>query len=427
MMEDKWRRPRGTMDVVPPDSRRVERLRRLAAETAQRYGYEEIQTPVFEQTAVFVEGVGEATDVVQHERYTFVDAGGVSLTLRPEGTAAVARAYVEHGMQAWPQPVRLFYWQPMFRHERPQQGRYRQHTQYGVELFGSAEPTADVEVILVAVRILQRVAKKPVVHLNSMGCAECRPAYRAALVAYYGARRDQLCADCQARLEQNPLRLLDCKRDVGLKEGAPDIADFWCEACRAHHERVTALLASLSVPAERDRALVRGLDYYFRTVFEVHDPALGAQSTLVGGGRYDGLVARYGGGPVPGVGFAGGVERLVMVAGDALRVSEPPRVFVAQVGAGMDAFLAAEALRDRGLAADADVLGRSLKAQMKEAARRARWVVLAGGKEWESGLAPIRHMDDGRTDMVPRDELAVTLLRYAEAETKQPGEGTKDQ
>jgi histidyl-tRNA synthetase len=418
-MEERFRRPRGTADILPPDSERFEQLRRLVRETAGLYGYREIQTPVFEQTAVFVEGVGEATDVVQHERYTFVDAGGTSLTLRPEGTAAVARAYVEHGMGAWPQPVRLFYWQPMFRRERPQQGRYRQHLQYGVELFGSAAPQADAEVVAVAVRILQRAGQQPVVHLNSMGCDDCRPAYREALVGYYRGHRAELCDDCQIRLEQNPLRLLDCKRDVALKDGAPDIADFWCPACAEHQRQLMALLKDLGVGAERDRLLVRGLDYYYRTVFEVHDPRLGAQSTLRGGGRYDGLTSRFGGPPTPAVGFAGGAERLVLVAGAALDRPERPRVYVAQVGGGHEAFSVAEDLRRRGVAAESDVLGRSLKAQMKEAGRRARWAVLVGGSEWVAGQVPVRDLATGATDVVNRADLPEVLARRATAAATQ--------
>jgi histidyl-tRNA synthetase len=405
-MQEQYRRPRGTQDVLPEESERLEALRRLTCSVMVRYGYGEIQTPAFEQTAVFVEGVGEGTDIVQHERYTFTDAGGVSLTLRPEGTAAVARAYVEHNMATWPQPVRLYYWQPMFRRERPQAGRFRQHTQYGIELVGSEHFSADAEVIAVGVRILSEVGKSPQVLLNSMGDDICRPRYREALVAYYTAHVDALCEDCQARLRINPLRLLDCKRDVGLKAGAPDIGDYWCETCRAHFDGVTSLLDAMDIRWLRDNRLVRGLDYYHRTVFEIQDPALGAQSTLIGGGRYDGLANRVGAaGQTPGVGFGAGAERLLMTLPPEYGRSRRPRVFVARVGEGPDAFLCAESLRRAGLAADVDVMGRSLKAQMKDAARRAAWVVIAGGREWAEGRAPVRDLTSGTTEEVPREEL----------------------
>jgi histidyl-tRNA synthetase len=260
------------------------------------------------------------------------------------------------------------------------------------------------------------------VHLNSMGCHVCRPPYREALVAYYRGHRAELCEDCQVRLEQNPLRLLDCKRDVALKEAAPDIADFWCEACAGHQRQLIGLLEDLGVPSERDRLLVRGLDYYYRTVFEIHDPRLGAQSTLLGGGRYDGLTSRFGGAPTPAVGFAGGAERLVLVAGDALDRPDPPRVYVAQVGSGQEAFAVAEDLRRQGIPAESDVLGRSLKAQMKEAGRRARWAVLVGGSEWEAGQAPIRDLATGTTDLVDRSALPGVLgERAGAAENEEKG------
>ncbi|MCL8207647.1 MAG: histidine--tRNA ligase [Actinomycetia bacterium] len=422
-MNDRWRRPRGTQDVLPPESARVERFRRVFYDWAERYGYEEIQTPVFEQTAVFVEGVGQATDIVQHERYTFVDAGGTSLTLRPEGTAAVARAYVEHGMNAWPQPVRLFYWQPMFRRERPQAGRFRQHQQYGVELYGAEGFEADAEVILLATRILAAVGKTPRVRLNSLGDAACRPAYRQALVAYYAEHRAELCEDCQARLEHNPLRLLDCKRDQHLKAGAPDIRDFWCEPCRDHFAGLTALLADLGVEVDHDKNLVRGLDYYHRTVFEVDDEGLGAQNTILGGGRYDGLPARFEGPAVPAVGFAGGVERLLLALGDAWPAIRPARVYLAQIGTGTEALRWAERLRAEGLPVVTDLLGRSLKAQMKDAARRARWAVMVGGQEWAAGRAPVRDLVTGTTVEVARDELAAWLrARIATLAQEQDGQ-----
>jgi histidyl-tRNA synthetase len=408
---ERYQRPSGTQDILPGESERFERLRRLFLEVATRYGYRQIETPVFEQTAVFVEGVGTTTDIVQHERYTFEDAGGISLTLRPEGTAAIARAYTEHGMAAWPQPVRLCYWMPMFRRERPQAGRYRQHWQYGAELWGSAEPAADAEVIRLAVRLLTLAGETPVVRVNSIGCDTCRPAYREALVAYYRARREVLCEDCQARLEKNPLRLLDCKRDRALAEAAPDFADYWCDGCRAHLARLFELLEPGGVPVTRDPRLVRGLDYYTRTVFEVDDKQLGAQSTILGGGRYDGLNARFEGPPVPAVGFAGGVERLLLALGERFAARPRPGVYVARVGSEREAAAVAEMLRDAGIPVETDVMGRSLKAQMKDAARRATWVVLAGGREAESGAVTVRDLINARESLVPLTALVEWLQR----------------
>lgn len=411
-MDEKWQRPRGTQDILPAEAARVERLRRLVSTVARLYGYGAIETPVFEQTAVFVDGVGNGTDIVQHERYSFVDTGGVALTLRPEGTAAVARAYVEHGLSAWPKPVRLYYWAPMFRRERPQKGRYRQHQQYGFELYGSPEPAADAEVLLVARRLLERVGLTPQVLVNSIGCDVCRPGYRAALVSYFRERWGNLCEDCQRRAMENPLRVLDCKRDREIARGAPDIADFWCDACRAHQDAVMALVADQGISVVRDPSLVRGLDYYYRTVFEVHDPSLGAQSTVLGGGRYDGLTARVGGAPVPAVGFAGGVERLLMAAGSAVAEDPAPRAYVAQVGAGGEAWRVGEMLRDAGIPTEVDLMARSLKAQMKEAGRRADVVVLAGGAEWAAGRVGVKRLSNGREADAPLTDLIDTVRAW---------------
>jgi histidyl-tRNA synthetase len=415
-VDERFKRPRGTLDILPAEARRWARLGRAIGELADLYGYGRIETPIFEHTPVFVDGVGDATDIVQHERYTFLDAGGVSLTLRPEGTAAVARAYVENGMSAWQKPVRLYYWAPMFRRERPQKGRYRQHQQYGFELYGAPGPTADAEIILLARRLLEGFGHPAEVRVNSIGCERCRPTYRAALVAHFTSRADDLCEDCRRRLQVNPLRILDCKRDREVAATAPDIAAFWCEACRAHQGELMAVLAEEGVHAWRDPRLVRGLDYYYRTVFEVDDHSLGAQSTVLGGGRYDGLTARVGGDSVPAVGFAGGVERLLMVLGDAFAASEPASAYVVQVGGGHEALKVAEALRAHGVPTEADVLGRSVKAQMKDASRRAQVAVLAGGREWEEGAVLVRHLarsDETRVEIADVARVVAAQLQAA--------------
>ena len=377
---------------------------------ATRYGFEPMETPIFERSPVFLR-VGEATDIVQHERYRFTDAGGDDLTLRPEGTAAVARAYIENGLSMAPQPVRLFYWGPMFRRENPQAERYRQHTQFGVELYGSPGPPADAEVIALATAAVEAVGLRgPVVRVNSIGCDVCRPAYRDALVHYYRGRQAELCADCHARLDKNPLRLLDCKVDVAIRAQAPDLAEFWCDACRAHYQAVEALVVGAGRDIRRDPHLVRGLDYYTRTVFEVGHPQLGTGVALFGGGRYDGLTGGMGAPAVPAVGFGMGVERMLSAVREHFRVPSVARVYVAHLpGFETTAWRLAEDLRQAGFCAESDLLNRSLKAQLKDAGRRARFALLVGGREWDNGLVVARDLTTGTQETVPRDQVAVYL------------------
>ncbi len=423
MIASEYQRPKGTRDVVAPESWQMEAMRRLALQWAARYGYDLIDTPIFEQTPVFLR-VGESTDIVQHERYRFVDAGGDDLTLRPEGTAAVARAYLQGGMATAPQPVRLCYYGPMFRRERPALGRFRQHTQFGVELYGAHDPSADAEVMLLALNIVEAAGlRDPEIRLNSIGCSACRPAYRAALVDYYRSRAAELCQDCQVRLQQNPLRLLDCKVDVAIREQAPDLASYWCDDCQDHFTAVQALLHNAGRVARRDPYLVRGLDYYTRTVFEVGHPSLGGQVALFGGGRYDGLTASLGGPSIAAVGFGMGVERLLSALPQPLPWALPARVYVAHLpGYQPLAFVWAERLRRRGLSAEADVLGRSLKAQLKDASRRASWAILVGGQEWEHGQAVVRNLGSGKQTTVAQSELEAyieTMLEHPTDDTIQ--------
>lgn len=410
MIRAELKRPRGTQDILPPESRRVAKLRRVAFDVAERYGFEPIETPIFEQTPVFTR-VGETTDIVQHERYRFVDAGGVDLTLRPEGTAAVARAFVENGLAQAPQPVRLAYWGPMFRRERPQAGRYRQHTQFGAELYGSGDPSADAEVILLATAVVEAAGlSRPEVRINSIGCDVCRPGYREALVEYYRSREGELCADCQARLEKNPLRLLDCKIDVAIRQAAPDLADYWCADCRDHIGGVIDRVARAGRAIGRDAHLVRGLDYYTRTVFEVGHPSLGPAVALFGGGRYDGLTASLDGPAVPAVGFGIGIERILSATAGRFDADPVERVAVLHVpGFATEAFLLAEEIRRAGWPAESDVLGRSLRAQLKDAARRARYGLIVGGREWEAGQVVVRDLSSGVQEAVARDDVGAYL------------------
>ncbi|MCL5115757.1 MAG: histidine--tRNA ligase [Firmicutes bacterium] len=411
MANEQFQTARGTRDVLAPESWQFEAMRRLTAEWAGLFGYDPIETPIFEKSPVFLR-VGESTDIVQHESYRFVDAGGDDLTLRPEGTAAVARAYVQHGLANAPQPVRLFYFGPMFRRERPQAGRYRQHTQFSAELYGSESPLADAEVMLLATRVVDAAGlKNPNIRVNSIGCEVCRPRYREALVAYFKAREESLCKDCRVRIDQNPLRLLDCKVDVELRETAPDLQDFWCDDCRGHIGQVMATVERAGQTIRRDRHLVRGLDYYTRTVFEVGHPSLGDQVALFGGGRYDGLSASLGGVSAPAVGFGMGIERLLSALPQPLPTPESERVYVAHLpGLDQEAYLLAMTLRGAGLAADADILGRSLKAQLKDAGRRAKWVLIVGGTEWENDTVSVRNLMDGTQEVISQ-EILLEYLR----------------
>ncbi len=418
MIRPELQRPTGTQDILAPQSWRFEKFRRIALDTAKAYGFDLIETPVFEQSAVFLK-VGESTDIVQHERYAFTDVGGDDLTLRPEGTAAVARAYIQNGLYNEPKPLKVVYWGPMFRRERPQAERYRQHTQFGAELYGSEDPAADAEIILLACRVVERTGlKDPDVRINSIGCVDCRPAYRQALIEYYTERRAELCQDCQNRLEKNPLRLLDCKVDVAVRATAPDLSTFWCEACRTHIEAVTAAIGATGRAIRRDPFLVRGLDYYTRTVFEVGHPSLGPNTALFGGGRYDGLTGAMGGPESPAVGFGMGIERMLSALGTALTPDPQRGAYVANLpGFQTHAIAVAESLRGEGFAVDYDVMGRSLKAQLRDASRRAAVVVIIGGEEWERGVVEIKDFSSGEQQAIGRHDLGSYLRHHLERDS----------
>ncbi len=408
-------KPRGTRDVLPEEASRWRLLEDRARQVAARYGYGELRTPLFEVTELFRRGVGEDTDIVGKEMYTFLDRKGRDMTLRPEGTAPAVRAFLEHNLGAGPQPVRLFYLQPAFRYERPEEGRWRQHHQFGAECFGAAGAAADAEVIALAVDFLRTAGVADFrLRLNSIGCPACRPAYRAALREYYRPLLPLLCADCQERFGQNPLRLLDCKVDTAHAAGAPRTADHLCTDCREHLQGLEALLARLRISFDRDPTLVRGLDYYTRTVFELESPRLGSQSALGGGGRYDGLVELLGGQPTPAVGGGVGLERtlLALEAGGAPAPTvEPPQVFVASVGEeyALEAMGVASQLRSAGVRVITDPLGRSLKAQLKQAARAgARWTVILG-EELSRWVLVLRDMAAGVQEEVPAGELLTRI------------------
>jgi len=407
-------RPRGTNDVLPGEVEKWQYLEELARKICREYGYEEIRTPIFEHTELFHRGVGETTDIVEKEMYTFTDRGDRSITLRPEATAAIVRAYVENKLYALPQPVKLFLIGPMFRYDRPQAGRFRQFHQFDVEVFGSDSPAIDAEVIAMAMDIYERIGLKDLeLHINSVGCPECRPVLRKKLQEHFQPHLENLCPNCKGRFERNPLRILDCKNEQCQEMGrhAPTTLDALCPECDSHFERVKGYLDAVGVRYIVDNRLVRGLDYYTRTAFEIMARDIGAQSSIGGGGRYNGLIEECGGPATPGIGFALGLERILLTAerqGLTFPVTRGPAVFIATVGTGAErqAFQLLQQLRRQGVAAEKDYLGRSLKAQMKYAGKlEARLVIILGEEEVARGVAVVRDMQAGEQQEVSLSEL----------------------
>jgi histidyl-tRNA synthetase len=390
----KLQAPRGTLDVLSPDARRRLEVVAIADEVLGRAGYEPIETPVFEDTEVFARGVGESTDIVQKEMFTFEDKAGRSLTLRPEATAGICRAYIEHGMHKLPQPVKVWYAGPFFRHEAPQAGRFRQFTQIDAEAIGSDDPTLDAELILLLAEILERAGTGPSrLRLSSLGTPETRADYLEELKRFLRAREDELSDDVRARLDQNPLRAFDAdhRGTQAVMADAPLLIDRISAEDAEHFAEVRALLDSAGIEYEIDPTLVRGLDYYTRTVFEFESERLGAQAALGGGGRYDGLVEELGGPPTPGVGFAAGIERMLMAAGD--ETGEPAeRLFIAiaKPDAARTGFQLARRLREAGFRVETEQAGRSLKGQLKQADRIGAFATVILGdsievKDMETG------------------------------------------
>jgi histidyl-tRNA synthetase len=413
---------KGFRDVLPDESRAWAALEDAAADCFIRYGFGEIRLPVLERTELFARSLGDTTDVVQKEMYTFTDRDETSLTLRPEATAGVVRAYVETGLAQSDPAARLFYRGAMFRRERPQRGRYRQFYQIGAEVLGRDDPLADAELLVMLARYLDEVGARDVrLELNSVGDAACRPAYQERLREFGRAHHDALCADCHRRLERNPLRILDCKVP-GCREvvaGAPAVVDSLCAACRTHFAEVRGLLDRQGVAYEQNPRLVRGLDYYCRTAFEVIAAGLGAQNAVGGGGRYDGLVAALGGPDLAGVGFAIGLERLAMISTPRPTLAATPAALVlplagAAVGPALDL---ATRLRDAGVAVGLEPAGRSLKALLRVADRRgARLAVIVGDDELRAGRATLRDLarHEDRRQALPLDAPGPELRRSVE-------------
>lgn len=409
--------PRGTRDILPGEVEKWQIIEETARELCERYQYKEIRTPIFEQTELFSRSVGATTDIVQKEMYTFTDRGGRSLTLRPEGTAAVVRAFVEQKMHGLPvQPVKLYYMGPMFRYERPQAGRYRQFVQFGVEALGSADPAIDAEVISLAMNFYTRLGlKKLKLVINSLGDLESRIAHREALIRHFRPRIDEFCSDCRNRLEKNPMRILDCKqdRDHELMKSAPSILDYLNEESRKYFEKVLKYLDDLGISYEVDPSLVRGLDYYNHTAFEIMSEAegFGAITTLCGGGRYNGLVEEIGGPETPGIGFALSFERLLAaLEAENIRLEKKQEIdcFIVALGEKARDFSVRllHQLRLEGFSAEKDYLNRKVKAQFKAADRlNAKYAAIVGDDELEANKITIKKMDTGEQTEVPLDQF----------------------
>ena len=407
-------KPRGTMDILPKESKKWQFIEKVARDVCKKHGFGEIRFPTFEETQLFQRGVGDTTDVVQKEMYTFIDRDGTSYSLRPEGTACVARSVIENGLAGDTMPLKLFYIIHCFRHERPQAGRYREFYQFGAELFGATTPSADTELICLANDFLKGLGiNNTTLHVNSIGCPECRPQYKAALVEYFSARKDELCDTCKSRLLANPLRILDCKSPIcsGIAKDAPRTIDHLCDACNEHFEGLKARLDVSGIDYQIDTNIVRGLDYYSRTVFEFISEGIGSQSTVCGGGRYDGLVEQIGGPKLAGIGFAAGINRLVLTMenGSAyVEEDDSPALYVAPLGeaASVKSNEICAFLRSKGVACDTDLVGRSLKAQMKYANKiGAKNTLIIGDGEIENGKAQLRNMLNGEQTEIFLNDL----------------------
>ena len=412
-------RPRGTNDFLPGESEKWQYIEQLCRQVCAEYGYKEIRLPIFEHTEVYLRSVGETSDIVEKEMYSFEDKGLTHVTLRPEGTAGTVRAFLENRLYADPQPIKLYYMGPMFRYDKPQAGRYRQFNQFGIEVFGADHATIDAEVITLAVEIFKRLGLTGLsVKINTVGCADCRPKHMEELKTYFRQHEDHLCETCRDRLERNPLRILDCKEDgcKAVAKGAPTTIEAACDNCSTHFNQLLGYLDAVGISYEIDTNLVRGLDYYVRTAFEVVINSVGsAQNALCGGGRYNGMVEQFGGDDMPGIGYAMGMERLLLTLkeqGIELPVGKHPDVYIAPLGdaAQKEAFVLTQALRSRNIYTEKDYLGKSLKAQMKAADRfQVKYCVIIGDSELEKGIAVVREMATGEQQEIALSQLVEDL------------------
>ena len=417
---------RGTQDILPADAYKWNYVEGVIRDLCRRYGYGEIRTPMLEATELFLRGIGDTTDVVTKEMYTFTDRGGRSITLRPENTASAVRAYLEHKLYGEGAVQKFFYIGSMFRYDRPQAGRYREFHQFGVEVMGASSPAADAEVILLAYTLFQNLGLSDLVlHINSIGCPKCRPVYREALISHFRSSEETLCDDCRERLEKNPLRVLDCKEDAGKEcvRNAPAVTDYLCDECREKFEALKSYLTALGIPFTVDPRLVRGLDYYTNTAFEIQYAPLGAQSAICGGGRYDGLVSEIGGPETPSVGFAVGLERLLLALEKQNLIPEPQkeaRVYIAAMGEAATAagMTIQKELRARGILADMDLQQKSLKGRMKQAGKSgAAYTVIMGDEEMAQKEAVIKTMETGEQEKISL-ETVVSYIANAKFAVK---------
>ena len=415
-------RPKGTVDTVPSQVHKWYTVEKITDDIARQYGFKEIRIPTFEETGLFVRSVGEATDVVSKEMYTVTAAGNTQFTLRPEGTAGAMRAILENGILNEGLPQKIFYRLSCFRHDKPQAGRLREFHQFGCEMVGSESPRADAEIIALAKDVLDTCGLSNIkLNLNSIGCPECRPKYHQALKEYFLARKDELCPTCQERLEKNPMRILDCKSPICQEIGkdAPVVTDFLCEDCSGHFEKLREYLSVMGIEYEINPKIVRGLDYYTRTVFEFICSDLGAQATVCGGGRYDGLIEQLGGKPTPALGFGMGLERLILTMekqGCDFMEAKKCDLYIAPMSedAASKAMAIASALRNEGFFVEYDLIGRGLKAQMKYADKiGARFVIVLGSDELDSGKARLKNMRSGEQTDIDLGEGLVNAFSNA--------------
>lgn len=405
--------PRGTRDVLGDESWKWAYVTGICRDVADDYGYKEVHLPIFEHTELFSRGVGDTTDIVEKEMYTFIDKGGRSVTLRPEMTASMVRSYLENEMSKGPQPAKLWGIGPMFRYERPQKGRYRQFVQFDVEAIGTQDALVDLETIDFSMELYRRLGLRNLqVVLNSVGCPKCRPVYRKALQDFLRPRYDELCDTCKGRFERNPLRILDCKSPIckEITENAPAVTDCLCDECREHYEQLNRGLEKIGAVVVHDNRLVRGLDYYTKTAYEIQSGDLGAQNAVCGGGRYDNLAEAIGGPHVPGVGFASGIERVILTMeaqGCTFGRKPENKVYVvaAESSVRLEAMALMRTLRCSRISADMDYMGRSMKGQMKTAGAAAEYACILGSSEIEKGVVTVKNLKEGTQEELTAEQL----------------------
>ena len=413
---------RGFKDILPEETGKWQFVESKAREVFTAFGFREIRIPILEKTDLFTRGIGESTDIVEKEMYTFLDRGEEYLTLRPEATASVIRAYLEHSLHAADPVAKLYTIGPMFRRERPQKGRFRQFHQIDVELLGLEDPRTDAEVMLMLVHFLKSVGlSEPSLEMNTLGCLSCRPAFREAIMNFLRGKEERLCGDCQRRIHTNPLRVFDCKNEgcAEIIREAPQLLQYICKDCHDHFEQVQSALNTFNLPFRINTRMVRGLDYYTKTAFEVTTEFLGAQNAIVGGGRYDGLIKELGGPDIPGIGFAVGFERLIaMLPADPASFRHDPQLFLAALGpeAQKYAFPLCNRLRMKGILTEMDYLGKSLKSQMKRADKlHCRYALILGDRELSTGKLELRDMGTGAQEPIQLDGIEETIIDYIKA------------